>query len=74
MTDQEIVDQANDLAGKFYQLHGYNRGPGFRFDKATHPQEKMMWDLAVEAMEQLTGTDPNDAVSNLDDEAMSGGE
>lgn len=67
VTDKEILDLTNDLARKFYAMHGCERGPEFRFDRATHPQEALMWKLAVEAMETLHGTDPNDAASNLED-------
>ena len=28
MSDEEIVDAAIELAGKFYAMHGYNHRPG----------------------------------------------
>ena len=31
-----------------------------------HPQERMCWDMACAAQQELTSTDPNDALANLD--------
>lgn len=68
MTDQEIVDQANDLAAQFYKAHGYEVPEGYKFHEATHPHEVSMWNMAVLAYEHLTGTDLNDALCNIEDE------
>lgn len=68
MNDREIVELANELAAKFYGFLGKKRPDDFEFWRATHPEEKMMWDMAAEAMETLLGTDANDAVSNIEDE------
>lgn len=67
-TDQQIVDQTNELASKLYALRGYIERPGFRFDRATHPHEVEAWEGARTAQLMLTGTDPNDALDNLEDE------
>ena len=42
-TDQQIVDQTNDLARRLYRLRGYTVAEGYRFDKATHPHEVEAW-------------------------------
>ena len=68
MTDAEIVKRANEVAREFYAQHGYKAALDFRFDRATHPTEKLMWTLACAAMEMLLATDPDDALSNLEDE------
>lgn len=65
MTDQQIVDRANDLARQFYDAQGYTVKPGFRFDLSCHPHERGMWRLACIAFEELAATDPDDAISNL---------
>lgn len=60
-SDEELLVEANELAGEFYKSMGipggYNRPNGFRFDQATHPQERLCWDLAVVAFEKLRDTD-----------------
>lgn len=66
MTDQQIVDKANYLANLFYGVHGNARPEGFKFHEATHPQERLMWRMAREAMIYLTNTDPDDALAALD--------
>ena len=66
-TDHQIVDQTNDLARRLYRLRGYTVAEGYRFDKATHPHEVEAWRGACEAQSLLTGTDPSDALDNLDE-------
>ena len=66
-SDQAIVDQTNELARKLYLLRGYSVQPGYRFDQATHPHEVEAWQGACEAQVLLTGTDPVDALANLDE-------
>ncbi len=67
LTDQEIVDQVNALARKFYQSHGFEVPEGFKFQDSEHPREVCMWNLAVIAYECLTGTDITDALANIDE-------
>jgi hypothetical protein len=67
-TAQEIVDQTNELARELYRLRGYVRPRGYRFDKATHPQEVEAWNGACEAQLLLTQTDVDDALQELDGE------
>lgn len=66
MTDQEVVDATNNLAHRFYGLHGNQRPQDFKFYEATHPQESLMWRLASEAMLQLRGTDVEDALVGVE--------
>ena len=66
-TDQQIVDQTNEFASRLYLLRGYTARKGYRFDKATHPHEVEAWRGACEAQSLLTGTDPSDALDNLDE-------
>ncbi len=68
MTDLEIVSKCNALAKLFYAGRGYAVEDGYRFDLAHHPQEQEAWDMACMAFELLLEVDPNDAVSNLDDD------
>jgi hypothetical protein len=63
---REIVDQTNFLARLFYARMGNSVRPGYDFRTATHPQEQMCWDLAVLAQRELTDTDVDDAVQELD--------
>jgi hypothetical protein len=68
-TEKEIVADANALARIFYSLLGYQVEPGYRFDEATHPQEVAMWTMAVVAYENIEGTDVEDALNQIEDEA-----
>lgn len=69
-SDQEIVEQTNELARQFYRLHdrGGTVEKGYRFDQSSHPQEVQCWQMACVAQELLTGTDVRDALDNLEDE------
>lgn len=66
-TEQEIVADANALARVFYSLLGYQVPAGYRFDQATHPQEKAMWAMVVIAYENIEGTDVEDALACIND-------
>lgn len=68
MSDQEIVDACNELARLFYKINGYVVKEGYRFDLASHPQEKCMWYMAVVAYDHIEGTDVEDALNNLENE------
>lgn len=62
-----IVANTNDLARKFYGRMGCKVPKGYRFDKATHPQEKMCWQMAADAIEEFFGTDMNDVLDELEE-------
>ncbi len=68
-TEQQIVDEANELARMFYLEMSYRAPEGFRFDRSRHPQEQAMWRLACVAFNRLQATDPADALSNVEDAA-----
>lgn len=67
-TDQQIVDDCNRLARVFYKMNGYEVPEGYRFDQARHPQERGSWNLAAVAYLHIEGTDPDEALQNLEDE------
>lgn len=73
-TDLEIVTQTLDIARKFYAAQGYVASEGFKFYESQHPQEQCMWRLACIAQEELTQTDPDEALSNVLDEEQSDAE
>jgi hypothetical protein len=62
-TDERIVLEANSLARDFYALMGYQVPEGYRFDQATHPQERLCWHMAARAFEVLQHTDVEEALS-----------
>jgi hypothetical protein len=66
-TDEQIVADANSLAREFYQLSGYVVPEGYRFDKATHPHERLAWRQAVLAYEVIEATPVEDALSNIEE-------
>jgi len=64
-TEQQIIDQTNDLARELYKLTGNDVKKGYDFYNATHPQEKLAWEGACAAQLMLTDTDPEEAIANL---------
>jgi hypothetical protein len=64
-TSKRIVEQTNELARRLYALRGYVVPRWYRFDQATHPQEREAWKSACLAQLFLTDTDPEDALSDL---------
>ncbi len=67
MSADEIIREANDLARAFYREHGCFVREGYRFDQAHHPQERMMWRLAVQAFAALRATDLDDVLTEAED-------
>ena len=65
-TSVEIVADCNALARRFYSMHGYQVPDDYRFDKAHHPQERLMWTMAVEAYEHIEGTPVEDCLTDDD--------
>lgn len=63
-TDQEIVDETDDLARELARVDGYELDD--KFYSCPAPRAMKYWTLACLAQEKLTATDPNDALSNLD--------
>lgn len=68
-TAQQIVEACNKLARQFYSMHGCGSPEGYRFDQSRHPQEKGMWNLAAAAYYWIDGTDPNEALAEIDDDS-----
>ena len=64
---RRIVEIANELASAFYKMMGHVVPSGYRFDDATHPQERLCWQMACEAYEFIDGTSPADALSEIED-------
>jgi len=48
-TDADVA-QANRLARLFYRMHGYVVAPGYDFANASHPQEVLIYTMAVVAI------------------------
>jgi hypothetical protein len=67
-TDQEVVDQTNELARILYATKGHAVPVGYQFENATHPDEEAAWYGACEAQRLLTDTDPENALAELEGE------
>ena len=69
-TAKQIVDQTHALAEDFYLHLGYKhvRDRHGNLYESTHPMEQSVWHMACLAQIELTATDPNDALSELDEE------
>ncbi|CBJ80300.1 hypothetical protein XBJ2_500010 [Xenorhabdus bovienii str. Jollieti] len=68
MTDRELVNAAIKLAGKFYNIMGYQHRDGFEYWKSPHPQEQSVFEMAIQAFEDIRGSDVWDAIESLEDE------
>lgn len=69
-TDQEILDQTNELAAKICRIYGHSTPVGYRFDIDTNPRGKQAWDAACEAQELLTSTELENVLDNLEDDQI----
>ena len=69
-TAKQIVDQTHALAEAFYLHLGYEqvRDRHGNLYESSHPMEQSMCHMACFAQLELTATDPNDALSELDEE------
>lgn len=67
-TAADLVREANELARLFSESMRYEVEVGYRFDKARHPQEQGMWNLAVMAYDHIEGTDIEDALAELEEQ------
>ncbi|MEX6370719.1 hypothetical protein AB6F62_22315 [Providencia huaxiensis] len=68
LTGRQVVDMANELARDYYKRLGYEVPFGYRFDKAIHPQEIALFDMACIAFDVLRETSVMDALSNFEDD------
>ena len=66
-TPEEIIEQTNNLAAMFYKCWGYNSPKGFRFDLSNHGHEQIAWQQACIAQLELTQTDVDDALSEIEE-------
>lgn len=68
-TDQEIVDQTNELARLCLRFigTGYEVPEGHKFYEANDPRSQRAWKMACEIQEHMTATDPNDALANIEE-------
>lgn len=67
-TDREIVDQTNDLAIRALGwLFGVAAPKDWKCYEARDSCSKKAWGVACEIQEFMTATDPNDALSNIEE-------
>lgn len=68
-TDQQIVDETNELA-RYIMSNligtGYEVSDDHKFYESTAPRSREAWNAAVEIMQMLTKTDANDALSAIE--------
>jgi len=55
------------LAVDFYKAHGYAADMTHDFRNSSHPQERLMWDMACRAMEVTRFCDMEDVAAEYDD-------
>lgn len=67
-TAKEIVDEANALARKFYEMSGCEVPDDFKFYRAHHPAEVGCWNEAVVAFEVIAGTDVEDCLMQVEED------
>lgn len=65
-TDIEIIQQTEQLAADLAALDGF-RLVGSTFREHYGQRARHYWRMACRAQEVITNTDPNDAVSNVED-------
>lgn len=70
MTDAELVSSALALADKFYTMHGYISRPGYKYYNSSHPQERLMWDMACAAFDIIGSTDIENALAEIEDSSL----
>lgn len=74
-TDQQIVDETNDLARHLLNNVmgvGYTVPEGCKFYEATDPRGAMAWQHAVSIMEMITKTEVQDALNSVLDARLTG--
>jgi len=67
-TNEEVVQDCNELARRLYLIFGYTSPEGFVFRESSHPQEIMMWNMAVAAFEDVNGTCVESALAEIEEE------
>lgn len=61
-SDQDIVNEVNDLAGLLLRQEGYSAPEGHLFYVSDNPRARKAFERAVEAYELITGTEVHDAL------------
>lgn len=64
-TDQEIVDETNELAHYLLRMKGYEAAEGAKLYEAEDPRRAEAWLHAVHIMEMITKTEVQDALNNV---------
>lgn len=67
-TDNQIVDEVNELARFIYEKQGYSVKEGYRFDKSEYVGENWCWSIAADIHEMYTDDDVDCALDNLEEE------
>lgn len=63
----EIIETARSLARKLYARMGCAVPAGYRFEDATHPQERLCWQMACDAFETIDGTEIAEVLEEIED-------
>lgn len=63
-TEEQIVEQTNELARLICEADGYVFGPNFRFYASEIPRATRAWVLACAIQEHLNKTDAKNALAN----------
>lgn len=72
---KQIVDQTEELAAELARTF-YGREvavDGFKFHLSADPRAQVCWRMACDAQQRLTNTDPEDALSELDEDQPESG-
>lgn len=71
-SDLEIVEQTEELARELAQQDGFTLESG-NFRRSQNPRVITYWERACTAQRLLTGTDPEDAIDNIEAELTAAG-
>lgn len=61
-SDQDVINEVNDLAGLLLRQDGYDAPEGHLFYVSDNPRAQRAWQRAVEAYELVTGSEVHDAL------------
>jgi hypothetical protein len=70
-SNQQIVDQTNALARRMAEASNWEAPEGYRFwlpSSSGNPRGLLYWQLACIAQEELTDTDAENALAELEDD------
>lgn len=69
-TDRQIVDQTNELARQLLKVEGFHVLDSYLFYESNNARSKKAWSQACLAQCLLTNTDPNEALTGLEEIAV----